>query len=316
MPVTLAEAKELSQDKLTDIVIDEFVKSPLLAVLPFDNTIKPNGKSLTYTYNRTTTQPTAGSRALNTEYSPQEAKTSRQSVDLKVMGGAYEIDRVIAEDETQVVNEVEFQSAEKSKATIASFNDQLINGDTAVKASDFDGINKAVTGSSTDVTPAAAIDLSTAANIAANAKEFLYQVRKMIGRMDARPTHLLMSSDMYTAFQSVADYAPSVKVAKDELGNEVLRYGVTTLVEMGEKPGTADPIIATDGATGTTSMYAVRLDMDGVHGVSPDGDKIVRIYAPNMKSTGAVKKGEVELVGAIAIKKTKSVAALRNIKIQ
>ena len=53
MPITLAEAKELSQDKLTQFVIDEFRKSGLLDMLPFDNTVIPsgNGQTLAYSYN-------------------------------------------------------------------------------------------------------------------------------------------------------------------------------------------------------------------------------------------------------------------------
>lgn len=43
MPLTLEQAKKLSQDKLTDYVIDEFRKSALLDRLPFDNTVKPQG---------------------------------------------------------------------------------------------------------------------------------------------------------------------------------------------------------------------------------------------------------------------------------
>ena len=84
--------------------------------MEFDNTVKPQGgKSLTYSYNRITTQPTAAGRAINGEYTAQETKTSKVSVDLKVMGGSYEIDRVLAANENQVVEEVEFQSKQKSK---------------------------------------------------------------------------------------------------------------------------------------------------------------------------------------------------------
>ena len=43
MPITLADAKNLSQSKLTNYVIDEFQKSALLDRLTFDNTVKPQG---------------------------------------------------------------------------------------------------------------------------------------------------------------------------------------------------------------------------------------------------------------------------------
>ena len=65
MPITLAQAKELSQDKLTQYVIDEFRRSPLINALTFDNTVKPQGgNTLAYVYNRITTQPSAEGRAI------------------------------------------------------------------------------------------------------------------------------------------------------------------------------------------------------------------------------------------------------------
>lgn len=50
---TLADAKKLSDSKLTKYVIDEFRKSPLLDAMVFDDTVKPQGgSSLSYVYNR------------------------------------------------------------------------------------------------------------------------------------------------------------------------------------------------------------------------------------------------------------------------
>jgi glucose-like phosphotransferase system IIB component len=87
MPITLAQAQNLSQEKLVKTVIDEFRKSALLDMLTFDNTVKPGGgNSLAYTYNRVTTLPTAASRALNTEYTPQEPATTPVTVLLKIFG--------------------------------------------------------------------------------------------------------------------------------------------------------------------------------------------------------------------------------------
>ena len=82
---------------------------------------------------------------------------------------------------------------------------------------------------------------------------------------------------------------------------------------LGDKPGTSNPIIET--TAGVTSIYSVRLAMDAVHGISPDGDTLVKQYVPDMTAPGAVKLGEVELVAALAIKASKAAGVLRNIKI-
>lgn len=316
MPITLADAKERSQDKLTDAVIDEFRTSALLSDLEFDNTVKPQGgKSLSYSYNRVTTQPTAAGRAINGEYTAQETKTTRQTVDLKIMGGAYEIDRAIAANEQQVVNEVEFQSKQKSKATVAEVHNQIINGDSGVHATDFDGLNKILTGTTSEVVPGAAIDLTNAAQIKTNSAEFLRMLRKTIGKLDGAATHILMNSDMFAAFQSTVDNAHGLTVARDELGNETYKFGVAKIVVMGSKPGGNDPIIETKSAGGETSIYVVRVAMDGFHGVSPEGDDLVKTYLPDFSTPGAVKKGEVEFIGATVLKSTSAAAVLRKIKI-
>lgn len=316
MAITLAQAQQLSQSKLTNFVIDEFRKSALLDMLPFDNTVKPQGgKTLAYVYNRVTTLPTAATRALNTEYTAQEAATTQQTVNLKVFGGSFQIDRVIAADEQQVLDLVDFEIQQKSQATIALFHDLFINGDSAADANAFDGLDKALTGSSTEITPAAAIDLSSSANIDTNWKVFLDALRKGRAKLDGAPSVILMNGDMFAAFQSVMDRAGINLASKANYGDEVVQWGNALVMALGDKPGTSDPIIATDESSGETAVYMARLALDGVHAVSPEGGKLVNTYLPNMTLPGAVKIGEVEMVAAMAMKATRAAGVLRKIKI-
>ncbi len=314
MPITLAEAKALSQDKLTQFVIDEFRKSALLDMLPFDNTVTPTGgQTLAYTYNRVTTQPTAGGRAINSEYTPQESKTTQYTVNLKPFGGSFQLDRVIINHEKKVVDHIQFQTVQKTKATRAVFHDWLINGDSGVDPNQFDGLDKAITGSSTELIPSAAIDLSTAANIDSNWKKFLDALRDIEALLDGSPTLWLMNKGMYSKFQSVMDRAGINLTSKANYGDEATQWGSAIVMSLGDKPGSTNPVIET--TNGETSIYPVRLGLDGVHGVSPEGDTVADVYLPNMKAPGAVKTGEVEMVAAVAIKATMAAGALRKIKI-
>lgn len=322
MAITLAEAQALSQKKLTNFVIDEFRKSALFDKLPFDDSVKPQGgQSLSYVYNRVTTQPTAATRAINSEYVPQETKTTQHTVLLKPFGGAFELDRVIINDEKQVVEHVQFQSGQKAKATRALFHNLFINGDSGSEATEFDGLDKAVTGSSTELIPTAAIDLSTSTHIDSNWKVFLDFLRKLRALLDGAPTLFLMNGDMFAVFQSVMDRAGINLASKENYGDEVVKWGNSLIMALGDKPGTSNPIIDTLAATvgslveGSTSIYPVRLALDGVHGVSPSGTALVDTFLPNMRAPGAVKKGEVEMVAAMAIKASRSGGVLRNIKI-
>lgn len=315
---TLADAKNLSQDKLTDYVIDEFRKSPLLDAMVFDDTVKPQGgNTMTYVYNRVTTQPTAAGRELNTEYTAQNAKTTPVAVNLKVFGGSFQIDRVIANFETQVLKHVSFQIEQKSKAVRALFADWFINGDSSKDTKAFDGLAKALNGSSTEVTleDSTLLQVDSAAHVKANWQSFLYELRQVEKLLDGEPGVIAVNNDLFAVFQSVADLSTQFQQTRSELGTQIVKYGNAVIMKMGDKPGTSEPIIPTNPTTGTTDMYLFRIGLDGVHGVTPEGDKKPKIFLPDMTRPGAVKTGEVEMVAAMAVKATRSAAVLHGIQV-
>lgn len=315
MALLLADAQKFSQSKLTQTIIDEFRQSPLLDKLPFDNCVKPQGKSLAYVYNRVTTLPTADVRAINSDYTPQEAKTTQITANLKIFGGSYQIDRALRSNEEQIIDLVMFEQEQKIKATKAMFHDMFINGDAGIGAgTQFDGLDKILTGSSTEIDPGA-IALDSAANIKLNWEAFLYQFRKMRAVMDGAPTLYLMNSDMFAAMQVVLDLAGQNTSTKENYGSEVIQWGPSLLMALGDRAGSSNPVIATSGVTGETDIFAVRLGMDGVHGISPEGNAIVNTYAPDFTRVEAVQTGAVEMIAAVALKATRSAAVLRSIKI-
>lgn len=316
---TLEDAKKLSQSKLTDHVIDEFRKSPLMDAIVFDDCVKPQGgDSLAYVYNRVSTWPTAEGRAINTEYKNKDvAKTEQVTVNLKVFGGAFDLDRVLINHEKQVItNQLTFQMDQKIKATRALFQDWFINGDSAgTDKLSFDGLDKAIKGKGTDATLKTVLDMSSAEAIEKNWKAFLYHIRQVLKLMDGAPTIMAVNSDMFAVFQTVADYSAQFTATKSDLGSEIVKYGNTTIMNMGDKPGKSKEIIETNEADGTSPIYFARIGLDGVHGVTPDGQKGPKTYLPNLMLPGAVKTGEVEMISAMAVKATKSAAVLRNVKV-
>lgn len=313
--VTLEQARNLAQDKLSALIIDEFRKDPLLDLMVFDDVVNPQGgTSLAYVYNRVTTYPTADFRAIGEEYTPQEAQTTPITVHLKVFGGAFEIDRVIAKHYRGLVDHVTFQIQQKIEATKALFADTFINGDSAVNAKAFDGLDKALTGTDTEITPDAPIDLSTAEAIKTNKELLIYWLDQMLSELNGQPSALLVSRKAYAAIRTAATLLTQFTATKDNLGRTILQYSDIPIIVLGDKPGTTDPIIATD-TEGSTSIYAVRIALDGVHAVSPAGQLPVETYLPNFELPGAVKFGEVEMVTAIALKATKAAGVLRGLKI-
>lgn len=315
---TLDDAKKLSQSKLTNHVIDEFRKSPLMDAMVFDDCVKPQGgNSLTYVYNRVSTYPTAEGREINQEYVTKDvAKTEQITTNLKVFGGAFDLDRVLINNEKQVVtNQLVFQMDQKIKAVRALFNDWFVNGDSSTDQKAFDGLNKAIKDTNTDHTLKTALDMSSAEAIEKNWKAFLYYIRQTLKLMDGTPDIMVVNDDMFAVFQTVADYSAQFTATKSDLGSEIVTYGNTKIMKMGDKPGKSKQIIETSEEDGTSPIYFARLGLDGVHAVTPDGQKAPKTYLPNLSLPGAVKTGEVEMIAAMTVKATKSAAVLRGIKV-
>lgn len=329
MPVSLAQAKANAADDIQAGVIDEYRKSSwLLDNLTFDDVVNPagGGASLVYGYKRLVTQPTAAFRAVNSEYTPQEVTKTPVTVELKPFGGSFQIDRLLAKIGPAAASETTLQMQQKIKAAQALFNDAVINGDTGVDANSFDGLDVALTGSTTEYGTGTSLDWS-GINTEALAHGALDAVDLFMALLDGEPTALLGNMKLLAKIRSIARRAGYYTRDRNEFGTAVERYGNVVLIDPGNKPGTNNPVIPietrdVDGAgaggniTGLTDLYAVRLGLDGFHAVSLAGVPPVQSWLPDFTTSGAVKTGEVEMVAAVALKATKAAAVYRNIKVQ
>lgn len=440
MPVTLSEAKNNATDAVDVQVIDEFRKeSAILDALTFDDVVNPagGGATLTYGYRRLVSQPTAAFRALNTEYAPSNVQTQRYSVDLAVLGGSFEVDRVIAKIGPAASSAVALNMAQKIKATRTRFQDAVINGDVdngddADAENGFDGLDKALRGSDTEFRPTQTTDWSDFDTSPASAQQALDVLDEWLSMLDGAPTMVLGNTKALGRVRALARRAGVyTRNPVDGLigpnGRPIVReqYGDIVFVDPGEKAGTSSPIIpigtrdpdsstwtveitgsptggtytvsvtvggstqttsgiaynapastvqsaitglsnvgtgnatvsgtsvktltftgdlaglsvgvAASGASltggtspgvtvtqtgnspvsGLTDLYAIRMGLDGFHGVSTVGGQIVSHYLPDFTTAGAVKKGEVEMGPvAVVLKATKAAAVFRNIKVQ
>lgn len=317
MAVTLEQAKLNVQDDLQLGVIDEFRKSTwLFDNLIFDDVVSATGggATLTYAYTRLKTQPTAGFRNVNEEYATSEVEKQRFTADLKIFGGGFKVDRVIA-NMGGIADEVALQMAQKIKAAGALFNDTVINGDSAVDSKSFDGLEKALKGSSTEYKPAAAIDLSTSEAVTKNFQTFLDALDEFLMTLDGKPSFIGGNTKLIAKLRACARRAGMYQVTKDSFGNQVESYGGIPFVDFGSKPGTNDDVVKTE-TTGETSLYAARIGLDGFHGISMAGQPPVKTWLPDFETAGAVKEGEVEMIAAVALKATKAAGVMRKIKVK
>lgn len=327
MAITLAEAKVGMADKVDQQVIDTFRRSSLLLdMMTFDNCISPGtgGSTLTYGYVQLKTPSTAGVREINAEYTPNEAKREEKTTKAIIMGGAFQIDRVI-QATSGAVDELSFQAEQKIKATANEFHYYAINGTSASSgagfaAKTFDGLRKLLSGTSNEF--ATTIDLSTSAALDSNYGAFLDELDALVHAVDGTPSVLMMNGDMLLKARACARRAGYYGRTRDEFGRIVEKYGEIPMVDMGKYfngTSSVDAIATstpTSGAFGTSSIFAVSLGLDGFHGISPTGTGVIRSYMPDLNAPGAVKKGEVELVAGVALKNTLKAAVLNGIGIK
>ncbi len=325
--ITLAEAKVGMADKVDQQVIDEFRRgSLLLDLLIFDDAVSPGtgGSTLTYGYMKLKTPSTAAFREINKEYADDEnasneAKREKASADLKIFGGEYSIDRVIAKS-SGAVDEVDFQMKEKIKGAINLFHYTVINGDANTNAKEFDGLDTLLTGSSTEYNTTGSIDLSTSEKLDANYQAFQDEMDNFMSLMQGKPHLLLMNSKMKTKMKGIARRAGYYSKTEDAFGRSVDNWDSIPMVDLEEyfdpKTKKTIPCVPIDETEGTTDIYAVQIAKDGFHGVSLQGEKIISQCLPKFDEAGAVKKGDVEMVAAVVLKNSLKAGVFRNIKIK
>ncbi len=142
MALTLAEAAKLSNDIVLQGVIETIVlDSPILQALPF---IEITGNGLTY--NRENTNPAATFFNVGDTWTEATPTFSQITATLSIVGGDADIDNFLLTTRSNVQDLQAAIIRLKAKAVQQKFEDTFVNGDTAIDAKSFDGIDKLTTG--------------------------------------------------------------------------------------------------------------------------------------------------------------------------
>ena len=320
MAITLAEAKVGMADKVDQQIVDMFRRSSLLLDnMVFDNAISPGtgGSTLTYGYIQLSTPSVAGVRPINGEYTPGEAKKEKVTTNAIIMGGAFQMDRVL-QSTSGAASELAFQAEQKIKATANYFHNLVING----AADDdregfingtFNGLKKLLEGSQTEYYCDTSI--ATSQELDENYNAFLDEMDNFLSCVDGTPSMLLMNRAMLVKLRAIARRAGYYERSQDDFGRTVETYAGIPMVDMGQYFNGEFIQDVVDTVDGRTAIYAVCLGLDGFHGISPMGDGVINSYLPDLNAPGAVKTGEVELVAGVALKNAMKAAVLKDIAI-
>jgi hypothetical protein len=253
MALTLAEAAKLSNDIVLQGVIETIIQdSPILQTLPF---IEITGNGLTY--NRENTNPNAAFFDVGDTWSESTPTFTQITATLKIIGGDADIDNFLL---TTRSNIQDLQSAVirlKAKAVQTKFEDTFVNGDTAVDAKSFDGIDKLTTGGQ-------AISMGTN-----GATLTLAKLDELVDLVKGGPPQLLlMSKRTRRTLNNLARTAGAfLETDRNEFGTMVQFYdgvpiGVSDYISDAKTVGTS---------TDCSTIYAMQLGEGAVSGITAPG---------------------------------------------
>lgn len=293
MAVTLEDLAQNSGDKLTQGFINEIVTdSYLLSALTFDDCMTANGTSdLVYSYKRVKTPASAAFRAIGAEPAETAPTFEKVSTAVGIISDKWTLDRV-AKDAASDIYELYLE--ESKNAVIRKFNDAFINGDTAADANGFDGLAKALTGTSTESTSSvslASVDQKTAL-------AYMQELDSMLSALMRTPDVLLMSAAQHVKLNACLRVVGLGTQTMETAGRVVDAYNGVPIQEL------------RDGSIATGDVYACCLGLDGVHGITLAGGSAVTVNLPDWSTPGAVKSGDCELVCGMAVKATKAAGVL------
>ena len=176
-----------------------------------------------------------------------------------------------------------------------------------------DGLKKLLAGTANEFT--SEVDISTSAKLDQNNQALLDELDKLIAYVPGC-NMILMNLPTLLKVRSAARRAGYYERTKDDFGRYVETYNGIPMVDVGKYyNGVSEVDVIPIDDNGKTAIYAIAIGLDGFHGISPQGDKIVRTYMPDLSAPGAVKNGEVELVAGVALKNSRKAGVLKDVKV-
>lgn len=255
MPLSLAEAAKLSQDDLQRGVLETFVQeSSVLDRIPF-LTIQGNA----YAYNEEATLPGVQFRSVNEGYSESTGTVNPKSEKLVIMGGDADVDRFIVQTRGNLNDQRALQTRMKVKSASYFFQDNFINGDTAVTPKGFDGLKKRLVGGQV---------IATATNgmgPVAGGHDFFDALDALIAAVpgiSGSNGALYCNSKVIAKIKSSARRLGGVEMVKEALTSKMIAtYNGIPLLDIGQTAAGVDiiPQTETQGSSSVaSSIYAVK----------------------------------------------------------
>lgn len=303
MPLLKTEAEKLSNNQLEQGVVEEIIdKDDMFAFLPFKGI---NGKA--YVYNREGTL-SEGAFVDPNEVVPEGASTATEvTTNLRIIIGDVDVDKFLEETMGDTNDQKSVQIAAKAKGIGRKFKNALINGNNAVNAKEFDGISKLVTATGN------ILHADGSAGGTAGGAITLDMIDELLDAVPNGADVLIMRKGTLRALKALW------RAAGGNTGNmlQINNFGMVVPAHDGT-PILINDFIAGDVAEGTStatcSIYAARFnEVDGLHGLFGGKTAGIRVEDIGTVQNKDATRTRVKFYTGLALKSTKSLAAVRGI---
>nr|BDD46324.1 hypothetical protein 3 [Rhodospirillaceae bacterium] len=258
--LTLLEWSKLQADPLQSGIVEIFAtENPVLERLPFQN-IAGNA----FKYNVENSLPGVAFRGVNESYSESVGVINPVTETLTICGGDSDYDVALIKMGAGSNDARAAHDALKAKALTLTWLKTFFDGDSESEPREFDGVNKRLEGGTQE------IDAGSG-----GATLTLDMVDQLIDAVQGAPSVLLMNKWMRRKVNALMRAAgQATEVVSDSFGRQVQAYaGVPIGIVEDDASGSA--ILAFDEDDGsanldTSSIYAVKFGLDGVHGIQTE----------------------------------------------
>jgi HK97 family phage major capsid protein len=230
--------------------------SPILQALPF---VEITGNGLTY--NRENSAPTAAFFDVGDTWTESTPTFTQITATLKIVGGDADIDNYLLMTRSNIQDLQSAVISLKAKAVQQKFEDTFVNGDTAVDAKSFDGIDKLSTGGQI-----ATMGANGATLTLAKLDELVDLVK------GGKPDLLMMSKRTRRGLNGLARASGGfLETDRNEFGQMVQYYdgipiGVCDFISDAKTVGTSNDC---------STIYAMSFGEGGLAGITAPGGLIV-----------------------------------------
>lgn len=295
--LTVLEWEKTNPTPLSSGLVELFVaENPVLQNLPFIN-IAGNA----FKYNVETSLPGVAFRGFNQGYTDSAGVINPATESLTILGGDSDYDVAQVKMGVGGSNTRAIYDGLKAKSMALTWLRTFIDGDTAVDANAFDGVNKRLDGGTQEIeagTNGAALTLD--------------MVDDLCDKIIGSPSMLLMNKPTMRKLNSLARAANQAIETIGEVFNRPI-YGYAGVpIGIIEDDEQGNPILDFDETQGTSSvtgsMYAVRFGADMFHGIQTEPMSIRDLGEIDSKPAYRTR---FEWYSGLVVKHPRSVARLR-----